>query len=132
MLTHGNIVASVDGAPPRSCRRQEHRVVSLLPLSHLLEQVTGSTTRSTVGADILYVRSRNPRVIFEAIREHRVTTMVVVPQVLDLFWARDRARGREVGPDRRRSGARAASPATCRIGCGASCSGASTPSSAAG
>jgi long-chain acyl-CoA synthetase len=40
----------------------------------------------TVGADILYVRSRNPRVIFEAIRSHRVTTMVVVPQVLDLFW----------------------------------------------
>src|ERR1019366_4907466 len=41
----------------------------------------------TVGADVLYIRSRNPRVIFEAIRNHRVTTMVVVPQILDLFWS---------------------------------------------
>jgi long-chain acyl-CoA synthetase len=40
-----------------------------------------------VGADVLYVRSRNPRVIFEAIRRHRTTSMVVVPQILELFWA---------------------------------------------
>ena len=86
MLTHGNILASVEAAH-RIIAPQEHRVVSLLPLSHLLEQVTALYYALTVGADILYVRSRNPRVIFEAIREHRVTTMVVVPQVLDLFWS---------------------------------------------
>jgi long-chain acyl-CoA synthetase len=86
MLTHRNISASVDAAH-RIIAPQEHRVVSLLPLSHLLEQVTALYYALTVGADILYVRSRNPRVIFEAIRDHRVTTMVVVPQVLDLFWS---------------------------------------------
>jgi long-chain acyl-CoA synthetase len=86
MLTHGNIMATVEGAH-RVLPPQEHRVVSLLPLSHLLEQATALFYALTVGANILYVRSRNPRVIFEAIREHRVTTMVVVPQILDLFWA---------------------------------------------
>jgi long-chain acyl-CoA synthetase len=86
MLTHANISASV-GAAHRIIAPQEHRVVSLLPLSHLLEQVTALYYAMTVGANILYVRSRNPRVIFEAIRDHRVTTMVVVPQVLDLFWS---------------------------------------------
>ena len=45
------------------------------------------TEHLSVGADILYVRSRNPRVIFEALNEHRVTTLVLVPQVLDLFWS---------------------------------------------
>ena len=40
-----------------------------------------------MGADILYVRSRNPRVIFDSLREHRVTTMLLVPQLLDLFWS---------------------------------------------
>jgi long-chain acyl-CoA synthetase len=40
-----------------------------------------------VGADILYVRSRKPRVIFDAMREHRVTTMLLVPQLLDLMWS---------------------------------------------
>ena len=86
MLTHANVVATVQTAhnaiPP-----QEHRLVSLLPLSHLMEQAVALFYALTVGADILYVRSRNPRVIFEAIRDHRVTTMLVVPQVLDLFWS---------------------------------------------
>jgi long-chain acyl-CoA synthetase len=72
----------------------EHRLVSLLPLSHLLEQSVGLYYALSVGADILYVRSRNPRVIFDALRDHRVTSMVVVPQILDLFWS---AIEREVG-----------------------------------
>jgi long-chain acyl-CoA synthetase len=85
-LTHDNIAASIETfhriVPP-----MEHRLVSLLPLSHLLEQSVGLFYALDVGADILYVRSRNPRVIFDALREHRVTSMVVVPQILDLFWS---------------------------------------------
>ncbi|MBF8290023.1 MAG: AMP-binding protein [Chloroflexi bacterium] len=86
MLGHDNVSASIATfhliVPP-----MEHRIVSLLPLSHLLEQAVGLFYAMSVGADILYVRSRNPRVIFEALREHRVTTLIVVPQVLDLFWS---------------------------------------------
>jgi long-chain acyl-CoA synthetase len=99
MLSHANIVATIETAhnaiPP-----QEHRLVSLLPLSHLMEQAIALFYALTVGADILYVRSRNPRVIFEAIRDHRVTTMLVVPQVLDLFWS---AIEREVDKSGRRA-----------------------------
>ena len=58
----------------------------MLPLSHLFGQLE-LFYALMIGADLLYIRSRNPRVIFEAIREHRMTTMVVVPQVLDLFWS---------------------------------------------
>ena len=65
----------------------DHRLVSLLPLSHLLEQAVGLYYALDVGASVLYVRSRNPRVIFDSLRDHRVTSMVVVPQVLDLFWS---------------------------------------------
>ena len=86
MLTHGNILASIE-AMHRVIPPLEHRIVSLLPLSHLLEQAVGLFYATDVGADILYVRSRNPRVIFEAIRDHRTTSMIVVPQVLDLMWA---------------------------------------------
>ena len=86
MLAHDNVLASIESfhriVPP-----MEHRIVSLLPLSHLLEQAVGLYYALSVGADILYVRSRNPRVIFDALREHRVTSMIVVPQVLDLFWS---------------------------------------------
>jgi long-chain acyl-CoA synthetase len=86
MLAHDNVRASIETFH-RIVPRLEHRIVSLLPLSHLLEQAVGLFYALSVGADILYVRSRNPRVIFEALRGHQVTSMVVVPQVLDLFWS---------------------------------------------
>ena len=130
MLTHDNVVASIESfhriVPP-----MDHRIVSLLPLSHLLEQAVGLYYALDVGADILYVRSRNPRVIFDALRDHRVTSMVVVPQVLDLFWS---AIEREIDEARTSGDASsvcAASPATCRSRSVACCSGASTASSAA-
>jgi long-chain acyl-CoA synthetase len=86
MLAHDNVSASV-ASFHRIIPRLDHRIVSLLPLSHLLEQSVGLFYALSVGASVLYVRSRNPRVIFEALREHRVTSMIVVPQVLDLFWS---------------------------------------------
>jgi long-chain acyl-CoA synthetase len=109
MLAHSNVVASIETFH-RIVPRMEHRIVSLLPLSHLLEQAVGLYYALSVGADILYVRSRNPRVIFDALRDHRVTSMVVVPQVLDLFWSaieREVAkRGRETAFTRLRAIAR--------------------------
>jgi long-chain acyl-CoA synthetase len=86
MLSHANVLATISAIykviPPL-----EHRIVSLLPLSHLLEQIVGLYYAMDVLADIRYVRSRNPRVIFEAIRDHHTTSMILVPQVLDLFWS---------------------------------------------
>ena len=86
MLAHDNLLAA-NRTFHRIVPPMEHRIVSLLPLSHLLEQAVGIFYAISVGASVLYVRSRNPRVIFEALREHRVTSMVVVPQILDLFWS---------------------------------------------
>lgn len=86
MLKHGTLLSTMEAIghllPPR-----EHRTVSLLPPSHLFDQGPIMFYGMMIGADILYVRSRNPRVIFDALREQRVTTMVVVPQMLELFWA---------------------------------------------
>ena len=109
VLTHDNVAASVESFH-RIVHPMDHRIVSLLPLSHLLEQAVGLYYALDVGADILYVRSRNPRVIFDALRDHEVTSMVVVPQVLDLFWSaitrEVEKRGRTAAFDRLRSIAR--------------------------
>ncbi|MEA2607647.1 MAG: long-chain acyl-CoA synthetase [Chloroflexota bacterium] len=85
MVAHDNLLATI-GAIHHVIPPLDHRIVSVLPLSHLFEQAIGLIYALSVGADILYVRSRNPRVLFEALRAHRVTSMIVVPQVLDLFW----------------------------------------------
>src|SRR3954471_17714922 len=86
MLAHDNSLAGVLSFHG-IIQPMEHRLVSLLPLSHSLEQAVSLFYAMDVGASILYVRSRNPRVIFDSLREHRVTTMLLVPQVLDLFWS---------------------------------------------
>jgi long-chain acyl-CoA synthetase len=109
MLAHDNVLATI-----RACHQvapaMDYRLVSVLPLSHLFEQAIGLLFALDVGAHILYVRSRNPRVIFESLREHRVTAMIVVPQVLDLFWGaieREAARsGRQALFERLRAVAR--------------------------
>lgn len=85
MLTHGNILSTLDVCerllPPR-----ELRSISLLPLSHLFDQAPVLFYGTMLGAQITYVRSRNPRVIFEALRDIRVNVMIVTPQILELFW----------------------------------------------
>jgi long-chain acyl-CoA synthetase len=85
MMAHDNMLASIR-AFHRIIPPLEHRLVSLMPLSHLLEQSVGLYYCLGLGADTVYVVSRHPRVIFDTFREHRVTTMVVAPQILDLFW----------------------------------------------
>ncbi|HUG26622.1 AMP-binding protein [Piscinibacter sp.] len=85
VLKHGTILSTLEALgkimPPR-----EHRTVSLLPPSHLFEQAPVLMFGTMIGAHIVWVRSRTPRVLFEAFREERVTTMVLVPQLLELFW----------------------------------------------
>lgn len=85
LLTHGNFLASM-GMFSRLFHNRHLRAVSILPLSHLLEQVSTLYYGTLLGAEVAYVRSRNPRVIFDAMRELRVNVMVVTPQVLDLIW----------------------------------------------
>jgi long-chain acyl-CoA synthetase len=85
----------LDTIPPAT-----HRFVSILPLSHIMEQVAGLIYAVAVGAEVEYVATLRPDLIAVAIREHRATALVLVPQVLDLLF---RAIEREA--DRTGSGA---------------------------
>lgn len=85
MLNHGTILSTLE-AIDKILPTREHRTVSLLPPSHLFEQAPILMYGTMIGAHIMWVRSRTPRVIFEALREEKVTTMVLVPQLLELFW----------------------------------------------
>ena len=85
MLTHENAVSGIDAFHP-IVPDIEYRIVSILPMSHLYAIGVELFFTLDLGADIMYVRSRNPRVVFETIREHRMSAMLVFPQVLDLFW----------------------------------------------
>jgi long-chain acyl-CoA synthetase len=74
-----------------------NRFVSILPLSHIMEQVAGLVYAVAAGAETEYITALRPDVIAAAIRGHRATALVVVPQVLELLFAAIRREAERTG-----------------------------------
>jgi len=85
ILTHRNLVANLLMCGPAFPATPENRVLSLLPLSHMLEQMAGLLVPLAGGASITYVGALRPDFIFAAMAAVRVTNLTCVPQVLALF-----------------------------------------------
>jgi long-chain acyl-CoA synthetase len=64
-----------------------NRFVSILPLSHIMEQVAGLIYAVAARAETEYITTLRPDIIAAAIRGHRATALVVVPQVLELLFS---------------------------------------------
>lgn len=84
MLTHGNILANLE-AIHEILPRAEYRLISLLPVSHMLEQTPGIFTMMDYGAEVTYVPSRLPATIMDAMQRRRPNMLVVVPLLLELL-----------------------------------------------
>ena len=85
MLTHGNLIANLQAAIQHIPGKPSDRLLSILPLSHMFEQMGGLLMALRVGANITYPTSRQPTVLFRTMVERRVTLLLLVPQGLDLF-----------------------------------------------
>lgn len=96
VLTHANILASVLSASQLLPHRP-YRLLSLLPLSHMFEQTVGLYIPMLFGSTVRYTTSRQPRVLAEAMVNDRITTMVVVPQALELLLRRIEQEARRTG-----------------------------------
>ena len=97
VLTHGNITANVSSALQTVPGSPSNRLLSLLPLSHMLEQTVGLLAPLASGASVFYPPALRGNVVLPAIKENRITTLVVVPQLLDLFMRGIEARVAEQG-----------------------------------
>jgi len=87
VLTHGNILANLEACDQVVPPSPHFRLVSLLPLSHMFEQTVGLLLALKRGASIYYILSLQPATIFEALKEHEATAMLLVPQALQLFMS---------------------------------------------
>ncbi|HYN49242.1 MAG TPA: AMP-binding protein [Candidatus Nanopelagicales bacterium] len=74
-----------------------NRFVSILPLSHIMEQVAGLIYAMAAGAETEYITTLRPDVIAAAIRGHRATALVVVPQVLEFLFSAIRREAERTG-----------------------------------
>ena len=85
MLTHRNLTANIEGISHYINVKSSSRLLSLLPLSHMYEQMGGLFFALHSGASVTYPVSRQPTVLSRTMRERRITTMLLVPQALELL-----------------------------------------------
>ena len=85
ILSHGNIASNLQAVPEVLAIEPYMRFLSLLPLSHVYEQVMGFLIAFTGGASVTYIDTLKPQVIFEAMAAEGITAMACVPQLLQLF-----------------------------------------------
>ena len=85
MLTHRNILSDLEAVRKFIPGAPYYRVVSLLPLSHMFEEMAGLFLALACGADVTYITSMQPAAIMRTMKERRVVTMLLVPQVLAMF-----------------------------------------------
>jgi len=82
VLTHANIWANMLSADQLIAHSKRWRLLSLLPLSHMLEQTVGLYAQLYRGSTLVYGVAHHPAAIGKALRRYRISAMVVVPQVL--------------------------------------------------
>ncbi len=85
MLTHRNLRANIEGISRYVSCEPSSRLLSILPLSHMYEQMGGLFMAMCSGASITYPTSRQPTVLARTMRERRITIMLLVPQGLELL-----------------------------------------------
>ncbi|WP_243375328.1 AMP-binding protein [Geotalea sp. SG265] len=86
ILTHGNLIANLLQVNEHiPVVRPEYNFLSLLPLSHMFEQMGGFFTPLYKGSTIVYLRTLKPSAIMEALGEEDIYAMIAVPRLLQLL-----------------------------------------------
>jgi long-chain acyl-CoA synthetase len=86
ILTHKNLIANmtqINQQVPIITTR--FSFLSLLPLSHMFEQMGGFFTPLYRGASIVYLRTLKPSAIMEALKEEDIYVIMSVPRLMQLL-----------------------------------------------
>ncbi len=84
-LTHGNILAELDGIDDVLKFTDNERILSLLPLFHAYLQIVNLWVATTVGCEVGYLKTLTPAELGEAMKEFKPTILTTVPRLWYLF-----------------------------------------------
>ena len=101
MLTHANFLAELEALRAAFPLERGERALSVIPLSHALEQTTNLLLAYSAGVRMSYLPRVNAATIARTLREDRITCLAIVPELLRLMLARIERRAREEGGRRR-------------------------------
>lgn len=87
MLTHGNILSNAYAALGIFEVKKHHRFISVLPLSHTLENTIGFIIPMIVGANVHYLsKPPVPSVLVQALGEVKPNVMLSVPMIIEKIY----------------------------------------------
>jgi long-chain acyl-CoA synthetase len=95
VLTHKNIESNVEMLAKTSGISERDRFLSILPLSHIFEQVAGFLVPYKSKSTIVYAHS--PTAIRDLLKEYRITMMAGVPEFLRILLSKIEAKAKEKG-----------------------------------
>jgi len=80
-----NVISMIDSITHDT---KKMSMLSILPLSHLLEQNIGLFNAVVLGTKITYISSKKTSKVIETIKEEKINTIVTVPLFLEIFKQR--------------------------------------------
>lgn len=86
VLSHRNILSSVNAIRDIYPTHRPLRFLSLLPLSHLFEQTAGLFAPLLLGATVYYAGNFQSEVVMRKLEAKRIDGVIAVPQMLELVW----------------------------------------------
>ncbi len=95
ILTHKNIDSNVEAISKIVPIATNDKFLSILPLSHIFEQVASFLIPFSKGVLIVY--SHSPIAIGDLLREHQITVMAAVPEFLRIVMTKIEAKAEEEG-----------------------------------
>lgn len=84
-LTHGNIVAELDGINDVLQLSEKEKILSLLPLFHAYLQIVNLWVATTYGCEVGYLKELSPAELGNAMKEFKPTILTTVPRLWYLF-----------------------------------------------
>lgn len=88
IIEQTQIVAITKVAQTYIPKLKDYRTISILPLSHVLEQIIGTAIALSLGTTTTYLTRINSFKLKAAMQEFKPTYLVFVPQLLSVFWQR--------------------------------------------
>lgn len=86
VLTHANLTANLRQVLALfPLLNENYTFLSLLPLSHMFEQMAGFLAPLSLGGSVVYLRTLKPSAIMDAFAEEDIYAMVAVPRLLQLL-----------------------------------------------
>ena len=84
-LTHGNILAELDGINELLKLTDKEKILSLLPLFHAYLQIVNLWVSSTFGCEVGYLKELSPAALADAMKAFKPTILTTVPRLWYLF-----------------------------------------------